>query len=235
MSKQEDSGPKVPGYIVTFSDMVTLLLTFFVMLLSLAVVQDDEMFHASRDAFVHSINTMGLGSLMGKNSSLQFSQNKIKYAIKSPSTPAPARTIDARKIKIQSMLKKLKNSATIRQSPITSTSTAFSITNIRFAKGKHNLSSEAESFLINFSKNIQNSAKPSGLYVLSICKDQPTESQNSILSAKRAGNIAQFLRESFPSGFRCPVYSLGAGSGGNWTSGDNPLSKGTQIFIGILN
>ena len=27
--------PKVPGYIVTFSDMVTLLLTFFVMLLTL--------------------------------------------------------------------------------------------------------------------------------------------------------------------------------------------------------
>jgi len=41
----EDDKPKVPSYIVTFSDMVTLLLTFFVMLLSLAEVQDPELFN----------------------------------------------------------------------------------------------------------------------------------------------------------------------------------------------
>jgi chemotaxis protein MotB len=33
---------KVPSYIVTFSDMITLLLTFFVLLLSMASEQVDE-------------------------------------------------------------------------------------------------------------------------------------------------------------------------------------------------
>ena len=46
----EEEGTKVPGYIVTFSDMVTLLLTFFVMLLTLADVQDPELFDKGRDS-----------------------------------------------------------------------------------------------------------------------------------------------------------------------------------------
>ena len=43
-SKGEE-GSKVPAYIVTYSDMVTLLLTFFVMLMSLAQFQDPELYH----------------------------------------------------------------------------------------------------------------------------------------------------------------------------------------------
>jgi len=36
----EESKPIVPAYIITFSDMVTLLLTFFVLLITLASKQD---------------------------------------------------------------------------------------------------------------------------------------------------------------------------------------------------
>ncbi len=72
-SKQKQrSSPKVPAYIVTFSDMVTLLLTFFVMLLSLSTVQDPEMFNRTRDAFVEHINCFGLGMLIGKKMGPDF-------------------------------------------------------------------------------------------------------------------------------------------------------------------
>ena len=69
MSKQRQ-GPveekqKVPAYIVTFSDMVTLLLTFFVLLLTLAQVQDPELFNRGRDSFFESIRYCGLGNLLG--------------------------------------------------------------------------------------------------------------------------------------------------------------------------
>ena len=37
-----ESKMQVPSYIVTFSDMITLLLTFFVMLLSMADTQVDK-------------------------------------------------------------------------------------------------------------------------------------------------------------------------------------------------
>ena len=43
MSKvPEEPKTPVPSYIVTYSDMITLLLTFFVMLLSLAKTQVDK-------------------------------------------------------------------------------------------------------------------------------------------------------------------------------------------------
>ncbi|MDD5011702.1 MAG: flagellar motor protein MotB, partial [Phycisphaerae bacterium] len=47
-SAPQDNPPSVPAYIVTFSDMVTLLLTFFVLLISLAKMQDPEKFNAGR-------------------------------------------------------------------------------------------------------------------------------------------------------------------------------------------
>ncbi len=66
----KEGSPKVPAYIVTFSDMVTLLLTFFVMLLSLASVQDPELFNRGRGAFAQTIKDLGLGILYGKKQNL---------------------------------------------------------------------------------------------------------------------------------------------------------------------
>ena len=83
-SKTEEGSPKVPGYIVTFSDMVTLLLTFFVMLLSLATVQDDEIFYKGRDSFSFAIRSLGLGMLLGSKPRPDFGSVKIKHFISSP-------------------------------------------------------------------------------------------------------------------------------------------------------
>ena len=69
----EGGGPKVPGYIVTYSDMVTLLLTFFVMLLSLSNVQDPELFNKGRDSFLESLRCIGLGILFGRREMAGFS------------------------------------------------------------------------------------------------------------------------------------------------------------------
>ena len=74
----KEEKPKVPAYIVTFSDMTTLLLTFFVMLLSLATVQDDEMFHKGRESFSYAIKTFGLGMLAGRKPKPDLGYYKVK-------------------------------------------------------------------------------------------------------------------------------------------------------------
>ncbi len=73
----EESSAKVPAYIVTFSDMVTLLLTFFVMLLSLSQIQDPELFDKGRDSFVESMENFGIGMLSGKKMGPDFGEVKI--------------------------------------------------------------------------------------------------------------------------------------------------------------
>ena len=89
-----EGGPSVPAYIVTFSDMVTLLLTFFVMLLSMAHVQDPAMVDVGRDAFVKSIRGFGLGLLTGTPNKPDFGHVKILHRLKE-SRPPEWRIIDA--------------------------------------------------------------------------------------------------------------------------------------------
>ena len=90
-----EEGTKVPAYIVTFSDMITLLLTFFVMLLSLANVQDPELFDKGRDAFLESIRHIGLGMLFGKEEAPRFGDIKTKHSISNPDELTDLRTVDA--------------------------------------------------------------------------------------------------------------------------------------------
>ena len=58
--RREEPKTPVPGYIVTFSDMITLLLTFFVMLLSMAACASSTTAarfypcRTSRASFTHS-------------------------------------------------------------------------------------------------------------------------------------------------------------------------------------
>jgi flagellar motor protein MotB len=42
--KIEEGAPKAPAYIVTFSTLITLLLSFFIVLLSMGTTQDNTLF-----------------------------------------------------------------------------------------------------------------------------------------------------------------------------------------------
>lgn len=48
--EQEDSGPGIPEWVVTFGDMMSLLLTFFIMLVSLSEIKEEEKYQALVDS-----------------------------------------------------------------------------------------------------------------------------------------------------------------------------------------
>jgi len=248
-SKTEESGPKVPGYIVTFSDMVTLLLTFFVMLLSLASVQDPELFNRGRDSFSFAIQNFGLGMLWGKKISPDFGNVKIKHFIIKPDKFFKGRSIHIKEEKIRQVFNELRQSMKTMPSEIVATKTDFSVANIRFARGVSRLDASAKQFLDNFCSNLQqdSGSRPIKLYVLGLADDQATEKDQWILSAKRAKVVADYLRGilSSGSGFQTQrsafggwskwsVYWWGAGPGGDWVRQDSPISKQSQILIAVL-
>jgi flagellar motor protein MotB len=154
----EDGGPKVPAYIVTFSDMVTLLLTFFVMLLSLAQVQDPELFDKGRDAFLESIRNIGLGMLFGKEDAPRFGDIKNKYSVSDPDEITDRRTLDAKAEELRRILEKLMQTSTIVPSDITAERTNFSIANVHFPPGNTNLNESARKFLRGFCFDLQQNA-----------------------------------------------------------------------------
>ena len=240
----KEEKPKVPAYIVTFSDMTTLLLTFFVMLLSLASVHDEELFNIGRDSFTWSIEHFGLGLLMGRKPKPDFGHIKIKYPISDPDELFQGRSIHIKEEKIRQVFNELRQSMRTLPSEVAAKKTDFSITNVRFARGDARLDESAKQFLSNFCSNLRqdSGSRPMKLYVLGLAGQEATKKEQWILSAKRAKAAADYLRSILYStqGSRTQgwskwtVYSWGAGSGGDWVGRDSPVSRQSQILIAVL-
>jgi flagellar motor protein MotB len=245
----KEEKPKVPAYIVTFSDMTTLLLTFFVMLLSLSSIQDDEMFHKGRESFSYAIKSLGLGMFAGRKPKPDFGHYKIKYYINEPNEAFVGRSINAKEEKIRKLFNELNRSMKCMPSVIAANKTDFTVTNISFAQGDARLDESAKQFLGSFYSQLQQNygSRPVKLYVLGLANDQRSEKEQWILSAKRAKAAADYLRSILPSGSdsqiqgstiggwsNWSVYWWGAGPGGDWVRQDSPISKQSQILIAVL-
>ena len=46
MDQEDDSGGGIPEWVVTFGDMMSLLLTFFIMLVSLSEIKEEQKYQA---------------------------------------------------------------------------------------------------------------------------------------------------------------------------------------------
>jgi len=245
----KEEKPKVPAYIVTFSDMTTLLLTFFVMLLSLASMQDPDLFHKGRDSFRFSLDSFGLGILMDREQKPNLGNVKIRYSISEPDKFVKDRSINTKEEKIRKLFDELNQSMKSRPSVISANKTDFTVTNIRFAQGDAQLDESAKQFLGGFSSQLQQNygSRPVKLYVLGLANDQKAEKEQWILSAKRAKAAADYLRGILPSGSGSQIqrstiggwsnWSInwwGAGPGGDWVQRDSPISKQSQILIAVL-
>ena len=244
----EEQGPKVPGYIVTFSDMVTLLLTFFVMLLTLADVQDPELFDKGRDSFIESIRYIGLGSLIGRQQKPNLGSIKTIHYIPNPDQTSNRRNIDAKAEELYRIFETLKQSMTTMSSQLTAEQVNFSVTNIHFLPGSTDLDKPAMTFLTDFCRDLHlsTSGRPGILYVLGLAPDATTEKEQWILSARRAEAVARFMRDNLDlaaagaqQGFsesllNWSVYSWGTGPGGEWAGPDSFISEHSQILIAIL-
>jgi len=245
----EENGPIVPAYIVTFSDMVTLLLTFFVMLLSLASVQDPELTDIGRNSFFESMRNLGLGMLSGKRQRPDLGNVKTRYFISKPDKLFEGRTINAKEEEIRRIFNKLSQSMKTLPSQVVAKKTNFSVTNIRFSQDHFDLNESARKFLRGFCRDLQQDAgrKPIELYVLGLAGGGRGEKEQWLLSARRAQTVADYLRDTLSSapGFqrqpslfkgqsKWSVYSWGAGSGSDWVGRDSPISKHSQILIAVL-
>lgn len=245
----EDGGTKVPSYIVTFSDMVTLLLTFFVMLQTLSSTQDPELFDKGRNAFLESMRYIGLGIFFDRGEIATLGNIKNKNYIDNPDELTEKRTIDARAEEIRRILERLKQSTTFVPSRIVAKKANFSVTNVHFSPGRYDLDAPAKTFLMGFSRDLQQDTGKGAvdLYVLGLASDGKDEKDQWLISAKRAGTVADFLRSTLSaygaektqlsradSKSRWSVYSWGAGPGGDWVGRDSPVSRHSQILIAVL-
>lgn len=88
--KPEETRREVPSYMMSFGDMMTLLLTFFIMLCTMAREQSAGLVSAGTGSFVAAINAFGLPGMMpsGKNP-LTFQAERPKFPIPGKGSDAP--------------------------------------------------------------------------------------------------------------------------------------------------
>ncbi len=75
-AEEQDSGPGIPEWVVTFGDMMSLLLTFFIMLVSLSEIKEEEKYQAMVESmqqqfgYETSLSSVIPGENKPRNSSL---------------------------------------------------------------------------------------------------------------------------------------------------------------------
>ena len=237
--KPDDKGPGVPSYIVTFSDMITLLLTFFVLLISMASSQEEELFYSGQKSFKRALASFGLQGLLSQQSSKSdFKYYSVKF--KHPKdTEKKEENDEVKDYKLEQMrrtIQQLEQMVDISPSYLTGTKPTFEPTNLRFNENESTLTKASIDELNQMAKNMKAYAsdKRSKLYVVGFCNEaSASDSKKWTVSALRARTVGDFLRKELDSKV-WEVFDWGANQGGEWTKKGSVGTNRSDILIGKL-
>jgi hypothetical protein len=243
----EEAGEKSPLWIISFADMISLLMAFFVMLLTMAHEKSGKIgnegegiFEATLACFRKSSTGLSMPGVFGADpkkygsskDSVSFDAHQTYYSIKENETSA--RTIDAAEERVRRVFNRLGSHAKTAKSQFSWGQPDFVVTPITFRQGQYELDSPAKDFLIKFTTDMQESGNENlKLYVVGLASQEPAGKQQWLLSVKRADITADFIRSNMPPGSQWSIYSWGAGAGGDWVVKDS-VTAGQSIFIGVI-
>jgi flagellar motor protein MotB len=233
----EEGKPPVPTYIVTFSDMVTLLLTFFVLLISLASKQDESLRNNAESSIRRAFANFGIsGFMIGKHSGPSFEYPTIKYRINEGQDESEDRSIDAQMEMLRRTLLDIERIMEISPSQIVGISKTFTVADIHFKRGSWSLDEPAKQFLTKYCGQLQESfaAQAMTLYVVGLASGERSAKQQWLVSARRAEAVAGFIKGSLGEQSDWFVYCWGAGTGGDWSGATGLISKEADITIVTL-
>ncbi len=233
---ERKKGP--PGWIVSFSDMVTLLLAFFVLLQSFASMQDPDLFYVGRDSFRRAINGFGIpGLLTGRPEKPRAKYKKNKHT----SDPAeheipPNRLLDAEEEEIREKFRDLTDRLNTESSDITDELVDKRITPISFPNGRAELDGQAQAYLTEMAVDLRQNLARRGVkvYVIGLASKLKPGRDRWLLSAKRAGVVEKYLRDECTEATRrlgWQFTSWGASDGGSWRRKLGRIDSKASIVI----
>ena len=236
--RQEEEATGAPAWIVSFTDMITLLLAFFVMLLALAQEQDPDLFLLGQGSFRRSIAGLGIPNILfGKEHKIEGQSRKRRYSIEEAMRITRQRVIDPKDDLIRQVFSELKQSMETttgegesRPRNIITIATVFSPSSASLTP---QISRELGLLAANFAQNLNRDQ--TRIYILTSAANESTRRRQWILSARRAKAVSEFLSQSLSSrtgGQPWRLIPLGTGAGRAYDS--RPTGSRTQEFIKIV-
>jgi flagellar motor protein MotB len=201
--KAEPSGEKVPLWIISFADMITLLLSFFVMLQTMAHSKDSTLFGVSQDSFRRAISGFGMPDfLYGKQAVPNYDYRKLKYPTDEAAPDEPTtneRIIDANDEQIRHIFGRLQNQMESSSTDVAEKTRSVSVTPIRFARGSTHIDEAGQKYLNSFAESLLANAGRGKIqvYVYGLAPEETNFQSAMKLSSLRARSIEMHLKKTF--------------------------------------
>jgi len=220
--------------------MITLLLSFFILLQAFASTQDPALFQRARGGFLRAIKGFGVPHwLFGEEDTPRREFTLRKHPVEDdPTNLDRRRIIDADDEKIRRVYEDLRRLQRTRASDYTGQPARLLATPIRFDRSRAHLVTAGRAYLADFAADLRGgSGAPPLIYVIGLAPDAADPADGWRLSARRAAAVAACLREHLPEPLKARgarVDSWGAASVGPGLDVSRPGPHQTFIVLAMM-
>jgi hypothetical protein len=198
---KEEQGEKAPLWMISFADMISLLMAFFVMLLTMATTRSGKLcetgtgvFERSIQGFRESIATFGVPGMLGERKSLGFERTMHHFAVEGANEETNGqRLIDADEERAKRIFRQLQTHAAATPSSVRGTQALCDTTPITFRRDTCELRPEDERYLARFCADLKVSGSLEDMMVIVVgaAPDATTFRDKWAVAAERARAVAQ--------------------------------------------
>lgn len=210
----------MPIWVLSFGDMITNLLAFFILLQSFSKLQEAEFLYAGMNGLV-SVGPKGSPERsLGQLPDPGWAAPRAQHATDGdPQNLFPERIIDAEDEKIRRIFDELRKSMQTETSGSDKTELRLFSTPIAFRPSQWALDAAAREFLAQFAADLRNNpaAPRVEVYIIAIASEATSRQAQYVLSAKRAQAVGEHLSAILAADGRTRstrILAWGAGPGG---------------------
>jgi hypothetical protein len=240
---KEEQGEKAPLWMISFADMISLLMAFFVMLLTMATTRSGKLcetgmgvFERSIEGFRDSIASFGIPGVLGEKKSLGFERGMRHFSVEGANEEADGqRLIDAGEERTKRLFQQLRTRAAATPSSIRGSQALCDTAPIIFDRDACELRTDDNRYLARFCADLKASGSLEGmtLVVVGAAPEATTFRDRWTLAARRARVVAEQLRKELTN-TPVTVVSWGTADASAWSKELPSSNRQVHILLSVL-